>query len=104
MAEIKEVKTVKTNEVTEVDVISADLPEVRSMTRGQMKEFRAEGFDPTMNAEIGPAVFDWILDRVYADIEFDDDTPYCQLVWLARQTFFATYAMPYEREYAVKNS
>lgn len=99
-------KRVESN-VIDIEVKSnVNLPPVRSMTRGQMKKFRTEGFDPTQtqNGDVGPAVFDWILDNIYADVEFPDETPYCQLVWLARQTFYATYALPYETEYAVKNS
>lgn len=81
------------------------LPPVRSMTRAEVRRFRDEGFDPVKNPEIGPEAFEWIIENVYKLYNFPDDMPYSMLIWLARQTYLATFALPYEEEYpAAKNS
>ena len=67
------------------------VPAVRAMTRKQVKQMKAAGFDP-LNAEREEHasntmdMFDWILENVYSDYDFDE-YPNGECLRLAADTF-----------------
>ena len=80
------------------------LPEVRSMTRGQVKSLKAEGLDPAFTprmivgdpaselaqVERNDKMVDWILDNVYEGIDLSAFGN-AELIVLARKTYEAAY-------------
>lgn len=67
------------------------MPAVRAMTRRQVKEMKAAGFNPMHLGNEEQAgktmdMFDWILDNVYGDYDLDD-YPSGECLRLAADTF-----------------
>lgn len=80
------------------------LPEIISMTRGQVKELKAAGLDPAFAPRMIPgdsaseleqverndAMVDWILDNVYKGVDLSTFGN-AELIVLARKTYEAAY-------------
>lgn len=84
-----------------------NLPDVRVMTRRQVKELRKAGLDPALMSKEDAAtiaarsadMIEWILDNVYSDFNFDDIS-YSDCWALATETYRRTMGLDSE----IKNS
>jgi len=73
------------------------IPEVKSMTRKQIKELRAAELDPALNgggSDKNAELVDWIIDHVYSELNGADDMEYSALVKLATDTYTRAYRGP----------
>lgn len=70
--------------------------EIKSMTRGQIKQLRAAGLDPAFgekDKENSAELVDWIIDHIYPELPADD-LEYHILVKLATDTYTRAYRGP----------
>lgn len=88
--------------VDEAEFTGGVLPDVKPLTRGEIKRLRKLGLDPTTLSG-DPArssdFTDWVLDNVYAGTDFDD-VPFGACLALVTATVDTTYGKAPE----VKNS
>lgn len=88
-----------------IETMTLKVPAVRAMTRKQFKEMKAAGFDPLkvdQEEQAGSTLdmFDWILDNVYSDYNFEE-YPNGECMRLAADTFKLAMGQPTEE---AKNS
>jgi|LSQX01.3.fsa_nt_gb hypothetical protein len=88
-----------------VETITLKVPAVRAMTRKQFRQMKEAGFDPLKVDQEEQAsstldMFDWILDNIYPDHDFDE-YPNGECMRLAADTFKLAMGQPTEE---AKNS
>ena len=98
-------QAVPVERIEPVEVTTVSMPAVRNMTRRQMKQMKAAGFNPLDVDSADQAgttldMFDWILDNIYADVDLDD-YPNGECMRLAADTFKLAMGQPTEE---AKNS
>ncbi|MBQ7418166.1 MAG: hypothetical protein IJV18_08825 [Acidaminococcaceae bacterium] len=66
--------------------------QIKSMTRGQIKELRKAGLDPARSEkELSAAdvtdTMEWIFDNVYPELAGDDSIPYDEVIRIGAETY-----------------
>lgn len=66
--------------------------QIKSMTRGQIKELRKAGLDPaktekTLSAADVTDTMEWIFDTVYPELADDDSIPYEDVIRIGSETY-----------------
>ena len=74
--------------------------EIRSMTRGQIKALRKNGFDLALleraDGQKALEALEWIFDTVYPELADNDDLPYSEVIRIAKATYQKTYGVEEE--------
>lgn len=101
----RNVQVIEHAPVVVTETVVTPMPAVRAMTRRQMKQMKAAGFNPLEvdnEEQAGKTLdmFDWILDNIYSDYDLDE-YPNGECMRLAADTFKLAMGQPTEE---AKNS